>query len=221
MVSYHSILQYTILTIVYIHIYIYICIYIYIYIIIINDYIIGRGRASATTCTSPRTSPATRRSSEGGTTRLETLIELEFLDSSFSSSNCSIRAFRPYPLAELDKRFPVERFEAAVSRSAVPSSPLAFAASPCPSSITTIITTTTLYSIIVLIIFSIDLCTNNQYVYDYYIVRSSPACGTTATSPSGWISSELCGPGYTHTNTYIYIYIYMHIYIYIYAHIDI
>ena len=34
-----------------------------------------------------------RRYSEGGTIRLDTLIELEFLNSSFSSSNFSIRAF--------------------------------------------------------------------------------------------------------------------------------
>ena len=30
-----------------------------------------------------------------------TLIELKFLDSSFSSSNLSIRAFRTYPLVEI------------------------------------------------------------------------------------------------------------------------
>ena len=33
--------------------------------------------------------------------RLETLIELKFLNSSFSSSNVSIRAFRAYPLIEI------------------------------------------------------------------------------------------------------------------------
>ena len=39
--------------------------------------------------------------SEGGTIRLETLLELKFLDSSFSSSNISIRAFRAYYLVEI------------------------------------------------------------------------------------------------------------------------
>ena len=40
------------------------------------------------------------RSRGGGTMRLETLIELEFVSSSFSSSNFSIRAFRACPLIE-------------------------------------------------------------------------------------------------------------------------
>ena len=38
--------------------------------------------------------------SEGGMTRLETLLELKIIDSSFSSSSLSIRAFRAYPLVE-------------------------------------------------------------------------------------------------------------------------
>ena len=41
------------------------------------------------------------RISEGRMIRLETLIELEFLSSSFSSSSFSIRAFRAYPLSEI------------------------------------------------------------------------------------------------------------------------
>ena len=43
---------------------------------------------------------------KGGMTRLETLIELKFLHSSFSSSNLSIRAFRAYPLAESRQTVP-------------------------------------------------------------------------------------------------------------------
>ena len=39
-------------------------------------------------------------SSEGGMMRLETLIELKFLNSSFSSPNVSFRAFRACPLIE-------------------------------------------------------------------------------------------------------------------------
>ena len=64
----------------------------------------------------------------------KTLIELKFLNSSFSSSNFSIRAFRAriskfelfelVLLLKLDKQLPVERFEAAVPQSAVPSPPL-------------------------------------------------------------------------------------------------
>ena len=53
-------------------------------------------------------------SSEGGMIRLETLIELKFLNSSFS--NCFL-------LSELDNELSVERFEPTVSHSAV-SSPL-------------------------------------------------------------------------------------------------
>ena len=44
--------------------------------------------------------------SEGGMIRLETLIELRFLNSSFSSSNFSIRAFRACPLFEIRQTFP-------------------------------------------------------------------------------------------------------------------
>ena len=70
--------------------------------------------------------------SEGWMMRLETLIELEFLNSSFSSSNSSIRAFRARILlkssccdwtnSSLSRNSrQVERFEAAASQSAVPS----------------------------------------------------------------------------------------------------
>ena len=58
-------------------------------------------------------------SGKGGDT-VGTLIELEFLDSSFSSNNLSIRAFRAYPLIEI-RQLPVERFEATASQSTVPS----------------------------------------------------------------------------------------------------
>ena len=44
--------------------------------------------------------------SEGGMIRLETLIEVKFLHSSFSSSNFSIRAFRAYPLVEIRQTVP-------------------------------------------------------------------------------------------------------------------
>ena len=47
----------------------------------------------------PSTLPPRIRS-EGGMLRLEALIELKFLNYSFSSSNFSIRAFRAYPLTE-------------------------------------------------------------------------------------------------------------------------
>ena len=53
--------------------------------------------------------------SEGGMIRLETLIELKSLDSSF---------YELVLLLKFDKQLPVERFEAAVSQSAVPSPPL-------------------------------------------------------------------------------------------------
>ena len=65
------------------------------------------------------------------TTRLETLIELRLVNSSFSSSNFSIRAFRACHLAEIRQTAPcrailgkVERFEAAASQLAAPSPPL-------------------------------------------------------------------------------------------------
>ena len=38
---------------------------------------------------------------EGGMIRLETIVELKFLNSSFSSSNCSIHVVRGYPLLEI------------------------------------------------------------------------------------------------------------------------
>ena len=38
--------------------------------------------------------------------RLETLVELKFFDSSFSSLNPSIRAFRAYPLVEIRQTVP-------------------------------------------------------------------------------------------------------------------
>ena len=53
-------------------------------------------------------------SSEGGTIRLETLVELKFLNSSLSELIL---------LWKLDKLFPVEHFEAAASQSTVPSPP--------------------------------------------------------------------------------------------------
>ena len=51
--------------------------------------------------------------------RLESLVELEFINSSFSISNSSIRAFRAYPLVEV-RQFPVEQFEATASQSTLP-----------------------------------------------------------------------------------------------------
>ena len=63
-----------------------------------------------------------RSLSEGGTMRLETLIEFKSLNSSFSNSNLSIRAFRAQIcqfelielifLLKLHKQFPVEQFYA-------------------------------------------------------------------------------------------------------------
>ena len=52
------------------------------------------------------------------------LIELGFLDSSFSSSSSQFELFELILFLKLDNRFPVERFESAVSQSAVPSPPL-------------------------------------------------------------------------------------------------
>ena len=43
--------------------------------------------------------------SEGGMIRLERLIELKCINSRFLSSNCSIRAFRTYPLVEIRQTF--------------------------------------------------------------------------------------------------------------------
>ena len=60
---------------------------------------------------------------EGGMIRLEALIELKFLNSSFSSRISRFELFELFELILLlkfNKRFPVERFEATVSRSAVP-----------------------------------------------------------------------------------------------------
>ena len=58
-----------------------------------------------------------------GMIRLETLIELKFLNSSF---------FKLILLLELDKQFPVEQFEATVSQSTVPSPPLTVALLAAP-----------------------------------------------------------------------------------------
>ena len=44
--------------------------------------------------------------SEGVLIRLETLIEINFFDSSFSSSNSSIRAFRACPLIVIKQTVP-------------------------------------------------------------------------------------------------------------------
>ena len=52
--------------------------------------------------------------SEGGMTRLETLIELKFLNS---------RCFELVLLLKLNKQFPVEQVEATVSQSTLPSPP--------------------------------------------------------------------------------------------------
>ena len=61
------------------------------------------------------------------------LIELEFMNSSCSNSNLSARVVRAYPLIGTRQTVPcrairgdVERFEAAVSQSAVPSPPLRY-----------------------------------------------------------------------------------------------
>ena len=47
-----------------------------------------------------------RMSSEAGMVLLETLIELKLINSSFSSSNFSIRAFRDCPLIEIRQAVP-------------------------------------------------------------------------------------------------------------------
>ena len=44
--------------------------------------------------------------SEGGMIRLDTLVELKFINLSFSSSNVSIRVFRAYPLIEIRQTVP-------------------------------------------------------------------------------------------------------------------
>ena len=44
--------------------------------------------------------------SEGGTLRLETLIELKLFNSSFSSSNCLVRVVRACPLIEIRQTVP-------------------------------------------------------------------------------------------------------------------
>ena len=69
----------TIILILILHIYIYIYIYIY-----VPD--LGEAKGGVT---------------EGGMIRMETLIELKFINSSFSSSNFSVRAVRAYPLIEI------------------------------------------------------------------------------------------------------------------------
>ena len=56
--------------------------------------------------------------------RLETLILLAFLNSSFRTQISQFELFEPIPLLILDKQFPVERFEAVVPQSAVPSPPI-------------------------------------------------------------------------------------------------
>ena len=86
---------------VYIYIYIYVCTYVYIYIYTyiyiyiytyIHIYVAVHHIMAFVGCLC--------LSSEGGMIRLEALIELKFICSSFSSSNLSIRAFRTYPLIE-------------------------------------------------------------------------------------------------------------------------
>ena len=57
-------------------------------------------RAPATPQGECRTRGASTRQSEGGTIRMEALIELKLINSSFSSSNSSIRALRGYPLVD-------------------------------------------------------------------------------------------------------------------------
>ena len=61
--------------------------------------------------------------SEGGTMRLETLVVFKSLDSSFSSSNFSIRAFRACPLVEARQAIPCRAIRAdsiSVSRTLPP-----------------------------------------------------------------------------------------------------
>ena len=70
-------------------------------------------RTTTTWRTATRWSTSPTRSSRlgflrtaGGMTRLEALIELKFINSSLSSSNFEIRAFRAYPLVEVRQTAP-------------------------------------------------------------------------------------------------------------------
>ena len=84
-----------------------------IHIIIINISIAGEAEPQGGDPEPRRRAPADRdiheHISEGGMMRLETLIELNFFNSSLSS------------FFEIDKKFPVEQSEATVSQSTVPS----------------------------------------------------------------------------------------------------
>ena len=83
-------------------IYLYICIYIYIYILVLlyhNRIILYRGSCRPAARTQgPR--------SEGGMMRSETLVELNLLNSTSSSSNFSIRSFRAYSLVDIRQTVP-------------------------------------------------------------------------------------------------------------------
>ena len=68
--------------------------------------------------------------SQEGTIRLETLIELKLLNSSFSSSNYQFELCELILLLQLGKQLPVEQFLATVPHSSVPSPSLMYDA-PC------------------------------------------------------------------------------------------
>ena len=70
-----------------IYVYVYICIYIYIYVCVYTN---SRGQAWIIF-----------KDRRGGRYGWKTLIELKFLNSSYSSSNVSIRAIRVSPLIEI------------------------------------------------------------------------------------------------------------------------
>ena len=64
------------------------------------------------------------QNSEGGMIRLETLIELRLLNSSFRAQISQFELCELILLLKLDKQFAVEQFEATGSQSTVPSPPL-------------------------------------------------------------------------------------------------
>ena len=61
--------------------------------------------------------------SEGGMKRLETLIELKLFIRAFRAQSYQFELFELILLLKLDRRLPVERFEATASQSTVPSPP--------------------------------------------------------------------------------------------------
>ena len=140
--------------------------------------------------------------------RLETLVELKLLDSSFSSSNFSSRVARAYPLIEIRQlTLPVEQFEAAASvYSSLPSLRRSYA------------------SRVRLKGYGGPLQSSDNFMMSLYVINWQFLCHIYIDYVYIYIYIYIYVYTYIHTYThrlciYIYIYIFIGVYKYIYIYI--